>query len=72
MDEEAAVATNSDARATAPSPGTGNRLALLEELLNVKSVFDPPSPNVEDAPSEHSVVEGRLAQLEFKHKILLD
>ena len=72
MDEEAAAATSSGAQATAPSPGTGNWFALVEEFPNVNSVPDPPSPNVADALSEHSVVEGRLAQLEWENKILLD
>ena len=53
-------------------PETGNRFALVEEFRNVKSVSDPPSPNVADAPSEHSRVEGCLAQLECENKILLD
>ena len=72
MDEEAAAVTSSGPRATAPSPGKGNRFALVEEVPNVKSVSDPPSLNVEDAPSEHSGLEGRLAQLEWENKIPLD
>ena len=38
MDEEAAAVTSSGARGIAPSPGAGNRLAPVEEFLNVKSV----------------------------------
>ena len=72
MDEEAAGAMISDARATAPSRGADNRFALVEEFPNTKSVSDPSSPNVEDAPSERSGVEGRLAQLEWENKVLLD
>ena len=72
MDEEAPAVTTSGAPATAPSPGTDNWFELVEEFPNVKSVSDPPSPNVEDAPSEHSGVEGRLAQLEWGNKILLN
>ena len=64
--------TISGARAAAASRGTGNRFVLVEEFPNVKSVSDPPFTNVDDAPSEHSVVEGRLAQLEWENKILLD
>ena len=71
MEEEGAAARSSGARAPAPSPGTGNRFALVEKFPNVKSVSDPLSPNVEDAASEHSGVEGRLAQLEWENKILL-
>ena len=37
----------------------------------VKSVLDPPFSSVEDAPSEHSRVEGRLAKLEWENKIFL-
>ena len=37
---------------------------LLEEFRNVQSLSDPPSPNVEDAPSEHSDVAALLAHLE--------
>ena len=72
MDKEAAAVTTSGARATVPSPVTGNRFALVEEFTNVKSVSDPPSPNVEDAPSEHSGVGWRLAQMGLENKILLD
>ena len=72
MYEEAAAVVNSGAWATAPSPGTGNLFALVEEFLNIRSVSDPPSRNAEDAPSEHSGVEGRLAQLDWEDKILLD
>ena len=72
MDEEVAAVTSSGAQATAPSPGACNRFALVEEFLNVKSVPDPPSQNVKDTPSEHSGVEGRLAQLEWENKILVD
>ena len=71
-DEDTGAATSSGAQATAPSPGTGNWFALVEEFPNVKSVSDPPSPNMEDAPSEHSGVEGRLTHLEWEDKILLD
>ena len=66
MDEEAAAVTSSGTRATAASLGSGNRFVLVEEFLNVRSVSDPPSPDVEDAASEHSGVEGRLAQLEWE------
>ena len=72
MDEEAAVVTSSRALATAPRPGAGNQFALVEEFPNVKSVSDLPSLNVEDAPSERSGVEGRLAQPELENRILLD
>ena len=72
MDEEAAAVTSCCARATAPSPGAGNWFAMVEEFPNVKSVWDPPSRNAEDAPSEHSGVGGRPAQLERENKILLD
>ena len=48
----------------------------MEEVLNVKSVSEPCnnplSPNMEDAPSEQSCVEGRLAQLDWENKIVLD
>ena len=42
IDQEEAVVTSSGARATAPSPGTGNWFALMGEFPNVKSVSDPP------------------------------
>ena len=71
-DEETAAVTSSGARATVLSPGTGSGFVLVEEFRNVKSVLDAPSPNLEDDPSEHSGVEGRLAQLECSNKILLD
>ena len=64
--------TNSGARNTAPCAGTGNWFALLDEFPNVKSMLHAPSPNVEDAASEHSGVEGPLAQLEWEYEILLD
>ena len=72
MDEEEAATRSSGARATAPRPRTGKRFEVVEEFLNVNSVSDPLSPNVEDAASEHSGVEGCLAQLEWENKILLD
>ena len=72
MDEGAAAVMNSGARAKSPCPGAGNRFALEEEFQNVKNVSEPPSPNVDDAPNEHPVVKGRLAQLEWEDRILLD
>ena len=58
--------TSSSTRATAASLGSGNRFVLVEEFSNVRTVSEPPSPDVEDAPSEHSGVEGRLAQLDWE------
>ena len=71
VDEEAAAVRSLGARTTDPSPSAGNRFPLVEELLNVKSVSDPPSPNVKDAPSEHSGAEERLAQLQSEKEVLL-
>ena len=72
MDVEAAAVTSSGGRTTAPRPGAGKRFALVEEFWNVKSASDPPSQNMEDAPSEQLVVEGQLAQQEWEIRILLD
>ena len=47
-----------------PSPGTGDRIALIEEFPGVKSLSDPLFPSKEDAPIDHSGVEGQLSQLE--------
>ena len=70
IDEEAAGVTRSGARATAPCPKTGDPFCagggVPERQNRVRS------PNVEDAPSEHSGVEGRLPQLEWQNKILVD
>ena len=51
MEGQTAAVTSSGARATAPISGFGDRFALAEEFLNVKSVSDPQSPNMEDASS---------------------
>ena len=50
MDEEAAVLKSFGARALAPSTRAIGWFALLEEFLNVKSVLNPLSPNVEEVP----------------------
>ena len=70
MDEEAAAMMSSGPRPPVPSPGAGGRLTLVEELPSVKIVSEPPSPNLEDAPSERVGVERRLPQLEWETKIL--
>ena len=72
MDEEAATMTSSDAQVRTPSSGADRRLALVHEFPNVKTVSDPRSPNVEDAPSERVGVEERLGELEWENKILPD
>ena len=72
MDGKAAAVMSSGARATAPHSRNRPPVLLVEEFRNVKSVSDPLSPNVDDALSEQSGVEGCLAQLERDNKILTD
>ena len=57
MDEEAAVVTSSGARDRAPSPGTGQRFALVRRSRTSRAC---------------RTVEGRVTQLERENKILLD